>query len=108
MAVIAINALISAAGAVLIWGLIRARRSLAALTQWFEATERDLAQTLPQAALSLQDGAAASRQAAQKLTRVKQQWQLFQQLLTLISLGQALRRQFRRYPNVRQQSGTVE
>ncbi|MEO0409504.1 MAG: hypothetical protein AAF289_19345, partial [Cyanobacteria bacterium P01_A01_bin.135] len=80
----------------LAWQIQRARRSLVAFTAWLEATEQDLTQDLPKAVASLEAGAAASRRAAQQVAQLKQRWQLLQQLLTLLSLGQALRRRWRR------------
>ena len=83
-------------GVLLAWQIRRARRSLMAFTAWLEATEQAIAQDLPQAVAYLKAGGAASRRAAQQVTQLKRQWQLLQQLLTLLSLGQAFRRRWRR------------
>ncbi|MGB3614745.1 MAG: hypothetical protein WBA10_13210 [Elainellaceae cyanobacterium] len=95
MLVVATNVLISAVGFALAWQLSRWRRSLVDLTTQLELTERDLAQTLPQATASLANGAAASRLARQRLGQLKSRWQQAQQILTLLGLWRAMGRRSR-------------
>ncbi|MGF1538454.1 MAG: hypothetical protein ACFB4J_18485 [Elainellaceae cyanobacterium] len=91
-AIVVINSLVSIAGLVLVWQLLAWRRSLVALTRTFESTERNLAQKLPQAREALLSGAESSRGVAQRLARLKLWGQQLQQLLTLLSVLQTLRR----------------
>lgn len=94
--IITINGLLAAIGLLVAWQIRRLQRALVDCTAWLDATERDLAQDLPKAARALEAGGAASREAAQRLTALKRRWQILQQVLTLIGLGQTLRRRWRR------------
>lgn len=93
--IIVTNVLISAVGFALARQLMRWRRSLADLSAQLDLAERDLAQTLPQARLSLGDGATAVRRAKQQVDQLKSRWQQAQQVLTLIGILQTVGRRGR-------------
>ena len=92
MLIVATNILISAVGFALAWRLLRWRRSLVNFTTQLESTERDLAQTLPQARESLADGATAARVAKQQVDQLKRRWHQAQQILTLLSFWRTMGR----------------